>query len=307
MSGGGIGIIGAGPVGSVLAARLIAAGQHVTVCEVNARMRARLTGSGITVAGTPAVAVPRVIERIDGFRDEPPAVLFLAVKAPALPLICDALSDVLQPETTVVSWQNGIDTERVIAASLGADRTVRAVINQGVSFAPDGSVVVAFEQPPHYVQEVAPAGRSAAESVATLLTDGGVPTQRAENLVSMVWRKAILNAGLNALCALTGMNMREAWSDAFARDLAIETMREGVRVARANEIMLGWDYYQGALDYLSRAGEHKPSMLLDREAGRRTEIDFINGKIVEYGEIAGVPTPHNKSLLALVKAMERKL
>jgi 2-dehydropantoate 2-reductase len=47
-------------------------------------------------------------------------------------------------------------------------------------------------------------------------------------------------------------------------------------------------------------------MLVDREAGRRTEIDFINGKIVEYGEIAGISTPFNRTMLALVKAVEKK-
>ena len=68
--------------------------------------------------------------------------------------------------------------------------------------------------------------------------------------------------------------------------------------------MLGPDYYVDVHDYIKNAGHHKPSMLQDIEAKRRTEIDYINGKIIEYGERAGVPTPYNTTLRSLVKALE---
>ena len=77
-------------------------------------------------------------------------------------------------------------------------------------------------------------------------------------------------------------------------------------MARANEISLGWDYYPYCTEYLRTAGDHKPSMLIDIEMKRRTEVDFINGKIVEYGEQAGVETPYNRTLRGLVKALEPK-
>lgn len=60
------------------------------------------------------------------------------------------------------------------------------------------------------------------------------------------------------------------------------------------------------MDYIRNAGHHKPSMLQDIEAGRRTEVDYINGKIVEYGAQAGVPTPYNTMIRGLVKALEPK-
>jgi 2-dehydropantoate 2-reductase len=77
-------------------------------------------------------------------------------------------------------------------------------------------------------------------------------------------------------------------------------------VARACEISLGWDFYPYAIKYMGNAGDHKPSMLMDIEANRRTEIDFINGKFVKYGEQTDIPTPYNKTLVALVKGLESK-
>jgi 2-dehydropantoate 2-reductase len=83
-------------------------------------------------------------------------------------------------------------------------------------------------------------------------------------------------------------------------------VKECINVARANEINLGWDFYPYAMEYMGSAGDHKPSMLMDIEANRRTEIDFINGKFVEYGARTGIETPYNKTLRALVKGLESK-
>jgi 2-dehydropantoate 2-reductase len=78
-------------------------------------------------------------------------------------------------------------------------------------------------------------------------------------------------------------------------------------VARANEVSLGWDYYVHAMDYMRNAGDHKPSMLMDVEASRRTEIDFINGKFLEYGKRAGLDAPFNRTMSALVKGLESSI
>ncbi|MBI5442864.1 MAG: 2-dehydropantoate 2-reductase, partial [Deltaproteobacteria bacterium] len=121
---------------------------------------------------------------------------------------------------------------------------------------------------------------------------------------SMVWRKTIMNACMNPVCAVTGMTMAQAIGDPIVFGLIDALIKEGIAVARANEISLGWEYYPYCMQYLKTAGHHKPSMLLDVEARRRTEVDFINGKIVDYGEQAGIPTPYNRTLRGLVKGLE---
>jgi 2-dehydropantoate 2-reductase len=122
----------------------------------------------------------------------------------------------------------------------------------------------------------------------------------------MIWRKAILNACMNPVCAVTGLTMSQAMNDPIVFQLVDALIKECVIVARANEIALGWDFYPYAIEYMKSAGDHKPSMLVDIEMKRRTEIDFMNGKFVEYGERTEVKTPYNKTLRALVKALEPK-
>jgi len=69
---------------------------------------------------------------------------------------------------------------------------------------------------------------------------------------------------------------------------------------------VGWDFYPYCMEYMKKAGNHKPSMLMDIEMKRLTEIDYMNGKFVRYGDQAGVATPYNRTMRALVKALESK-
>jgi 2-dehydropantoate 2-reductase len=115
-----------------------------------------------------------------------------------------------------------------------------------------------------------------------------------------------MNAAMNPVCAVTGMTMSQAMNDPLVFQTVDALLKEVLKVARANEISLGWDYYPYAIAYLKGGGNHKPSMLMDIENRRRTEIDFINGKVVKYGIQAGIQTPYNATLVSLVKGLESR-
>jgi 2-dehydropantoate 2-reductase len=163
-----------------------------------------------------------------------------------------------------------------------------------------------FHHPPHFLQELDAESAHAAVKIAEILTKCGLPTSHTDKITSMVWRKAILNSCMNPVCAVTGLTMSQAMNDPIVFQIIDALVKECVSVARANEIDLGWDFYPHAIEYMEKAGDHKPSMLIDIENRRRTEIDFMNGKFVEYGRQAGMETPYNKTLRTLVKALEPK-
>lgn len=301
-------VIGAGPVGCIVAAALARGGYHVTLCDVVADLVKPAAETGIFIEGVENFhqKVARAVTRIDDLAEDPPDVIILTVKATALPLLSSAIQAFHREGMAVVSWQNGIDTELVLAESLGRASVHRAVVNYGCALPSPCHVHLAFHHPPHSLQELDPAGRPAAVAVAEALTRGGLPTQRTDEIVSMVWRKSIMNACMNPVCASTGLTMAQSMRDPIIAQIVDLLIKEGIQVARANEISLGWDYYPYAVGYLKKAGDHKPSMLVDIEARRRTEVDYINGKIVEYGERAGVDTPYNRMIRAIVKGLEPK-
>lgn len=298
-------VVGAGPVGCTLAAHLAHAGFEVTLCDVNPDLVAPAI-NGITLEGaeTLTAAVSGVAGSVDDLADAAPDVIFLTVKANATPLIASVIDGFRRDGMFVVSWQNGIDTERALADTLGEKPVLRAVVNYGCTLLEPCRVRVNFLQPPHYLQGMDPDMRHAAEGIAAALTTAGLATEVTDNIVSRVWRKSILNAAINPVCAMTGFTMARAMKDPIVFTIIDALIKECVRVARANEITLGWDFYRYAMAYLKGAGEHRPSMLADLSNHRPTEVDFINGKFVEYGRQAGIETPYNNTMRALVKALE---
>jgi len=301
-------VVGAGPVGCIVAAFLAKGGHEVTLCDVIPELVKPALDPGIIIEGAEnlQVKVAHTCTSIDELANNPPEVIFITVKANANSLIASALESFHKEGMFVVSWQNGIDTELEFADALGTKPAMRAVVNYGCGLDGPGHVRMPFHHPPHYIQELDPESAPAAVSIAKALTKCGLTTEHTDQILSMVWRKGVLNACMNPVCAMTGMTMARAMTDPIIFQIVDALVKECIKVARANEINLGWNFYPQAIEYMSKAGDHKPSMLMDIENNRRTEVDFINGKFVEYGEQAGIETPYNISLRALVKGLESK-
>ncbi|NIQ39867.1 MAG: 2-dehydropantoate 2-reductase [Proteobacteria bacterium] len=301
-------VVGAGPVGNIVAAFLAKGRYKVTLCDVFPELVKPALKPGILIEGTEEfqVTVSRIVTSVDDLADDPPDVIFLTVKANAVPLIASAIESFYRDGLYVVSWQNGIDTELVLAQTIGKRAVMRAVVNYGCFLLKPGHVDIKFHHFPHYIQELDRESKPAAIAVANALTKSGLVTDHTDQIDSMVWRKAIMNACMNPVCAVTGMTMSQVIGDPIMFQIVDALLKEGVNVARANEISLGSDFYPYSMAYMKHAGDHKPSMLIDIEKKRRTEVDYINGKIIDYGERAGLETPYNRTMRALVKALEPK-
>ncbi len=301
-------VVGAGPVGCIVACFLARGGYEVTLCDVIPDLLKPALDPGIIIEGAENLQhkVARICTNVDDLADVDPDVIFITVKANALPLIASSIEGFYREGMYIVSWQNGIDTELEIAKVLGKAYVMRAVVNYGCGLKAPAHVNMPFHHPPHYIQELDPESREAAITLAEVLSNCDLTTEHTENIISMVWRKSVMNASMNPVCAVTGLTMSRVMNDPIVYQIVDALVKECIQVARANEIDLGWDFYTHAMDYMRNAGDHKPSMLMDIEANRRTEIDFINGKFVEYGNRTGTLTPYNQTLSALVKGLESK-
>ena len=301
-------VIGAGPVGCTVAAFLSKGGYQVTLCDIVPQLLAPALDPGITLEGVDSfqAKVAKTTTRVEDLLNDPPDVIFITVKATALPLIASALEGFATEGRYVISWQNGIDTELELAQHLGNGPVMRGVVNFGCVPLRPGQIRLAFHHRPHYLQELDPASGDAALGICKVLTECGLDTQHTDQITNMVWRKTVLNSCMNPICAVTGMTMVEIINDPITFNLVDALIKEGIAVARINEFSLGSNYYPYGISYIKNAGNHKPSMLQDVEAKRRTEVDYINGKIIKYGAQAGIPTPYNIMIRGLVKALEPK-
>jgi 2-dehydropantoate 2-reductase len=301
-------VVGAGPVGCIVAAFLARGGNEVILCDVVSDLVKPATEAGIVLEGAENFRQPvsLAVTSVDDLADLSPEVIFITVKASATPLIASAVESFHRQGVYLVSWQNGIDTELALADHLPKTAVLRAVVNYGCGLIAPCHVKLPFHHPPHYIQALDSASRTVSGELANRLTGCGLLTENTDDIVSMVWQKTIMNASMNPVCAVTGYTMSQAMNDPLVYELVDGLVKECIGVARANEIRLGWNYYVHAMEYMRNAGDHKPSMLMDIEKNRRTEVDFMNGKFIDYGQRAGVKTPFNTMIRNLVKAIEPK-
>jgi 2-dehydropantoate 2-reductase len=205
----------------------------------------------------------------------------------------------------VATVQNGIGNEEVLA------RHVERVI-RGTTF-PAGKLVG-----PGHVQwdvkgdttfgpfEPRPAPSGEIERLAEACTRGGMPTHAVVDARGPQWRKVIFNAATNPVGALTRLTHGPVCERPDLRRVVSALVDEGKAVAAAQGIELDADPEE-LIDHAAKpevAYDHKASMLQDVEAQRLTEVDYLNGGIVRFGEQHGVPTPLNAAIWALVKGLE---
>jgi 2-dehydropantoate 2-reductase len=311
MEGKKFAIVGVGPVGGIMAAHLAEAGHNVTLVDILVDHMDEVKRSGLRVAGKKEMNVPfpeeNICYSIDEMAGKEIDAIFISVKASILPKVVPLLKKVSKPGTTFISLQNGIDTEDFIADALGKENTLRIVINYAGNLIDNGKIRLSFFNPPNYVGMIDPSAEEKARKLAELITASGMDTSFTDDIKKHEWIKAILNAALSPVCALTRRTMKQMMDLEDTRELVREILREGAEAAKANGVELEPDFLEHGIGYLDKAGHHKTSMHVDIEMGNPTEIDFINGKIVEYGNAKGVPTPYNSTIVALVKGSELPL
>lgn len=308
-SGKRIGVIGAGAIGSIVAAHLGRSGCEVTLIESGPR-RGQVEQHGLTVTGVLEVPTqrPALLASVDELRGRPLDALFVCTKAWSLPSLLPPLHAALDPGAVVVSYQNGIGPEDDVAAQFGSGRVCRGIVNFAGGVAPGGDrIVVAWSTPPSYLGPLEP-DSDRAVGLADLLTAAGLPTKAisAHEVKKGVFWKAILNAGLSPLCAATGITMRKAMSLNHTRTMAEQLVREAIAVAKAAGYDYGANAVADALGYLDRGGDHMPSMWTDLEHHLPTEIDAINGKIVELGKRYGNDVAANEFITKMIVTLEIK-
>ena len=125
-------------------------------------------------------------------------------------------------------------------------------------------------------------------------------------MIQKIWEKTILNASLSPLCAISKLTMREAMGIADTIEIVEQTIIEAVEVAQKEDIRFGDNFVKLCLRYLKKGGDHFPSLAVDFLNKRETEIDYFNGKIVEYGRKHYVRTPLNLTFTNLIKAASSK-
>ncbi|HEY6062005.1 MAG TPA: 2-dehydropantoate 2-reductase [Chitinophagaceae bacterium] len=305
-----IGIIGMGPVGAILASHFKEAGLEVAVCDLDKMKMNLVRTEGIVLEGVvnKKYSFRQVFTSVAEMESFNPDLLVISVKATHLPSLLKEIVKLPDMATGVVCAMNGIDVEQIISAAIGESRTFRMVLNFAGNLNAPNNTRVTFFNPPNYIASVDDSRKAEADEIADILNSVSLDTRSISSfeLLKCVWEKTILNSSLSALCAVGRMTIKEAMSNPDTVELIEQVIEEAVEVAAAEKIMFDDDFIRKCLRYLHKAGNHFPSLAVDLLNNRPTEIDFMNGKIVEYGRKHYIRTSLNLTFTNMVKAMSTK-
>lgn len=300
-------VVGAGGIGSVFGGRLAAAGHEVWLVHRRPEVVDALRRDGLHLqgpAGDERIAVGAVCADQTRELGEMDLVL-IATKSNDTRVAAETSLPLVRSDTLVVTLQNGLGNVETIADVLGAERTLLGMTYLGAVVLGAATVRMTAAGMTFVGEPVGPLSERAGR-LAQTFTVAGLPSEATDRLWEMVWGKLVINAALNATCALTGADGQSALESDAARAWIGLVAAETAAIAHALGIALPYpDAAERVWQHCRDVGPSKPSMLQDMERGRPTEIDAINGAVVRAGRRVGVPTPYNEALVLLVKAREQ--
>jgi len=311
-------IAGAGAIGSVVGAMLHAAGHDVTLLGRRAHLDA-IACDGLHITGLLGTHTIRGMHladdpsRLDGRFD----LILCTVKPYDTASIADAISGRLADRGTIVSMQNGLGNIEALARRFGLERVLGGRVIFGSEIPRHGAAhVTVFADPvaigpaPAIHQSSSRELEVRACEIARLVDSAGIATVACADVMPIIWTKLLYNVALNPLGALFELSYGELAADPDLRAIMDEVIGEAFAVARKLEVALPFadsreyrDTFYGKL--IPATAMHRPTMLYDLKNRGRTDIDSLNGKIVELAECSGLKASVNATLVREIHAAER--
>jgi len=300
-----IGFAGAGAIGchygsklqqSGFDVRLLARGKHLSVLQNN----------GLSHESDGETQIIPIHASADMAQLKPCQVIIISCKMTGLAAMLSALQGIIQPDTMLVSLQNGVEAPDLIAAAF-PHHTIIA----GTAF-----IGARLEKPGHVIHSAAGGirlgmwqhGRS--DQLLALLIEvfqqAAVAARIDDDPAAMLWRKLLWNCGFNAITAITRRHARDIASHDETLRIVQLAMQETLALAQSRGIAIGSTDIAKHIEITLNMGAVKTSMWQDIEAGRATEVDYINGYVAREAAKQQMPASTNAALTSLIHAMQAR-
>ncbi|MGI9334744.1 MAG: ketopantoate reductase family protein [Gammaproteobacteria bacterium] len=300
-----IAVMGAGAMGSVYAGLLTEGGHDVWAVDVWRQHVDAIRERGLRVEGASGDRVVRLNATTDPLEPGICDLVVVATKAAQVGDAAQAAAPLIGADTLVLTIQNGLGAGERICQSLDASRVLLGVAGGfGASMRGPGHVH-------HNGMQLIRLGEmnggitARLERVAEAWRAGGFNVKAFEDIEQLVWEKFVCNVTFSGPCTVLEATIGEVMGNPDAWPIAIACAEEAFAAGKAKGVNFSFD---DATAYVSAFGEKmphaRPSMLLDYLAGRRSEIDAINGMVPVVARAVGTTAPVNETVVALVKAKE---
>jgi 2-dehydropantoate 2-reductase len=306
-------ITGLGALGTVFATLLKEAGHtvhaltHEKYLPVLADKRTRVTG----IWGGHEAVLDGIHGYIEPIRNIPFDLIILTVKSYDTAAAIEQVRPLTGKDTLVVVAQNGYGNYETVAAVVGKEHALLARVIFGVKLpAPGRAEVTVIADDVRMGQPESAVDPDRVKAIASAINAAGIPTSYAGNVAAILWDKILYNAALNPLGAVLECTYGRLAESAETSQVMDRIIDEIFIVAQAHGMPLNWrtaDEYR--THFYTRlvppTAKHFPSMYYDMQAGKRLEIDALNGAIVRLAREMNIKVPVNETITLLIKAKEK--
>lgn len=304
-----IAVLGAGALGSAFAALLTEAGEDVVLISQRRDHVDRVNARGLSVVESGATRKVHIRANFGVSSLKQVDLLIVLVKSRQTKGSIEIAKEIIGPDTTVISLQNGVGNEDIISNAVQRDRLIGGRTYIGSLAVGPEEIAIGVEGKSTIIGEFDGCESQRIRQVFEVFSRARIETKISDNVTGIIWDKLLVNAATGALCAATGLPYGDLYQIPEIEDCALGAVAEGIAVADALGVKLsvrdGSVIWNSARKRL--APDFKASMLQSIEAGQLTEIDFINGAICSLGRKYGLATPINDTLVAVIKGIERRI
>jgi 2-dehydropantoate 2-reductase len=301
-----IAIVGTGAMGSVYAALLGRAGHEVWAVDTWREHTDAIASSGLSVTGASGTYIVDNLHVGQSPEDVGPSdVWVIATKAWAVDEVAATIAPLLQPDSMVMAFQNGLGAGERVARRIPEEHILLGIA-EGF-----GSSILQPGRVHHEGMRLIRIGEMRGGMTERLRRleqtwhDAGFNVKAFANVDVMIWEKFLCNVTLSAPCAAFDVTVGELMSDAAAWKVALGCTSEAYRLSQAKDIQFAFgDPLHYVTEFARTIPNASPSMRLDHLAHRRAEIDAINGQVVELSQEMGLTAPYNETLCAILRHRE---
>ncbi len=300
-------VLGAGAIGTLLGARLSKESrvclysidrEHINAIKVRGVEIEELSGEITLYKNIDAAISPEEIPFC-------PDLVLITLKTYSLEKGLSSIKKICSNSTIFLTLQNGIGNIEKIAKFIPLKQILAGVTAQGATLV-RGGFIRHGGNGPTYVGEIDGKLTSRLEDITNLFTKSNLPCEPSQNIEMLIWKKLLINIGINAITALIGFPNQYITHNKWAREVARRAVEEAYEICKKKNINIKEDIFSLVEEVSLRTGKNISSMYQDILNNKPTEIDAINGAIVREGKRLEIETPINWTLTHLIKALEEK-
>lgn len=300
-------VLGAGAMGSFFGGVLSKVGCSVTLLDINKGHIEAINQNGLcleTAEGKHYIRSIKACHSKDSV--DIPDLLIVFTKSMQTRGALVSIQHIIGKDTQVLTLQNGLGNLEVLKEFISFKNILIGSTTWPADFIAQGHVA---SHGMGSIRMMSAEGslNDITKNIVHVFNDAGLACQVDENVWAAIWEKVAFNCALNSLCAVTGCSVDQLGLMPDGKSLSLKIVDEVLNVAKEGGISVSVNKtHEQVIDAMTHHHGHLPSMLQDIKAGRPTEIEALNGAVVEKAQLLGIKVPYTESLLSLVRLIDTR-